>query len=80
MTAEGKLKQTGIPENTKHDMPDDSRKDSIRQEMQRKLDSLDETGNEEEDIQQEEKQTTQVKKIGGEVAIPMAVPFVPTIF
>ena len=80
MTADGKLKEVGIPEIETPSTPKEIKKDSIRREMQRKLDSVETTGSEQTDVKREEEETTQKRDIGGELPTPMPVPFVPTIF
>lgn len=76
MTADGKLKQVGIPENAKPST-NSIEKDSIKKEGINKRDSI---RGEETDVQPEEAETTQIKTISGNLATPMPVPFIPTLF
>lgn len=79
MTADGKLKEVGIPETEKQTTPE-TRKDSIRTEQTRK--PVQPTKEEETDQPAEPRQTETTKKreIGGDLPSYNAVPFVPTIF
>jgi hypothetical protein len=84
MTADGKLKQVGIPETEKPATPVNSTKDSLIKEYQKKIDSVESTGREadtdEEQASGNDEETTKKKEIGGDLPTPMPVPFVPTIF
>jgi hypothetical protein len=79
MTAEGDLKQVGIPETEKESpsIPDSNKRDSIYKII---LDSLQKSKQEETYVQPEEEETTKTKKIGGDLPTPVSMPFVPTIF
>jgi phage shock protein PspC (stress-responsive transcriptional regulator) len=79
MTAEGKVQKTGVSITEKPTAPIDNRKDSIRREMQRKIDSLDQTGDN-EPVEELTEETTKTREIGGDIPTPMPIPFVPTIF
>jgi hypothetical protein len=79
MTADGKLKQVGVPENEKPATTDSLKKDSLLKDYQRKLDSVEATGSEDADMQPEEI-TAKKKEIDGRLATPMPIPFIPTIF
>jgi hypothetical protein len=76
MTAEGKLKQVGIPETDKPLLPGTNKRDSIRKEI---LDSL-EKSKEQTFVQPNDEETTLKKEKSGDFATTMSVPFVPTIF
>jgi len=78
MTADGKLKEVGIPE-TEKPKTTPEQKDSIHTEQTRRYSSPKEENNEERVTPQEE-ETTKKKEIGGDLPTPMPVPFVPTIF
>lgn len=78
MTAEGKLKEVGIPENEKNTTPD-AKKDSSTTEQT--IRTTIQTDNEENtEPEQQDEVITQRKETGGDLATPMAMPFVPTIF
>jgi len=77
MTADGKLKEVGIPEAEKPTTPS-TQKDSIRTEQTRKPAAPREE--KETTIEPRDTETTQKREIGGDLPTPMPVPFVPTIF
>jgi phage shock protein PspC (stress-responsive transcriptional regulator) len=82
MGADGKLKKAGeetieVPSKQK----DKRVKDSLLREYQRKLDSVETIQTQiNKDIHPDEEETTKAKSIGGELPLPMPMPFVPTIF
>lgn len=78
MTADGKLKEVGIPEVEKPTTPSTPERDSIRTEQTRK--SAAPREEKETTIEPHNTETTQKREIGGDLPTPMPVPFVPTIF
>jgi phage shock protein PspC (stress-responsive transcriptional regulator) len=76
MTADGTLKEVGIPETEKPTAPA-TPKDSIRTEQTRKTTAPKE---EKEQVELKDTETTQKREIGGDLPTPMPVPFIPTIF
>ncbi len=77
MTAEGKLKEVGIPENEKPQTPSEE-KDSIPPEQTGS--TTPEENSDDEEVQLQDEQTTMTKEIGGDLPTPMPIPFVPTLF
>ncbi|HVF96210.1 MAG TPA: hypothetical protein VM871_02750, partial [Flavisolibacter sp.] len=81
MATNGKLKKVGDAESKVPEKPVNKTKDSLLREYQRKLDSIESTGSENEDeALPKQEETVQKREIGGELPTPMPVPFVPTIF
>ena len=78
MTADGKLKEVGVPEVEKPKTPSTPKEDSIRTEQTRK--SAAPSEEQERTIEPRNTETTQKREIGGDLPTPMPVPFVPTIF
>ena len=76
MTADGKLKEVGIPENEKPATPA-TPKDSIRTEQTNNAPSFREN---EEQLGPQDHETTMNKETGANLPTPMASPFGPTIF
>ena len=76
MTAEGKLKEVGIPEAEKPQIPA-TPKDSVKPEQTKNISSPDGSG---KSIAPQDEETTKKEDIGGDLPTPMPVPFVPTIF
>jgi hypothetical protein len=78
MTAEGKLKEVGVPSSEKPVTPG-TKADSIRTEQTTETTEQKEPA-EAVVLRLEEEATTKRNEIGGEVPAPTPMPFVPTIF
>jgi hypothetical protein len=76
MTADGKLKEVGIPTKEAPASPSSTR-DSIRLEQTRRV--VFQNKEKETEIRHEQEVTTR-KEMGGETPTQMPMPFVPTIF